>query len=135
MSTPTSSCALINSTAPARSDDLAWKHGIVDPTNKNYIRCLHCDKLIKGGGVTRLKEHLGVLLERWLHHVRKFPLMLNGKWRDLSRTVGGIEIKKKKKKHLNEEIGNPCGIPIEGQEEEDAKFQGLLVNPRTMVTI
>lgn len=59
MSTPTSSQASINSTAPARSYDPAWRHGTIDPTNKNYIRCLHCDKLIKGGGVTRLKEHLG----------------------------------------------------------------------------
>ena len=44
--------------APARSDDPAWAHAHAVPNAKNNTICLHCNKLIKGGGITRLKYHL-----------------------------------------------------------------------------
>lgn len=43
---------------PARSDDPAWKHAFLDTNNKKHVICIHCKKFIKGGGITRLKEHL-----------------------------------------------------------------------------
>ncbi|KAL4651026.1 hypothetical protein ACB092_01G128800 [Castanea dentata] len=36
----------------------AWAHAHAVPNAKNNIICLHCHKLIKGGGITRLKYHL-----------------------------------------------------------------------------
>uniref|UniRef100_A0A6N2KZR3 BED-type domain-containing protein n=1 Tax=Salix viminalis TaxID=40686 RepID=A0A6N2KZR3_SALVM len=44
--------------APARSDDPAWAHGRVVVGSKNASICIHCNKRINGGGVTRLKYHL-----------------------------------------------------------------------------
>ena len=44
--------------APARSDDPAWAHARVVPEVRNNTICLYCNKLIKGGGITRLKYHL-----------------------------------------------------------------------------
>ena len=53
-STPISSTA-----ASIRSDDPAWAYGYVDPTNNKHVICRFCNKVIKGGRITRLKEHLG----------------------------------------------------------------------------
>ena len=44
--------------ALARSEDPTWAHARVVPEAKNNIICLYCNKLIKGGGITRLKYHL-----------------------------------------------------------------------------
>ena len=44
--------------APARSNDPAWAHARVVPEARNNTICLYCNKLIKGGGITRLKYHL-----------------------------------------------------------------------------
>ena len=44
--------------APARSEDPAWAHARAVPNAKNNSICLHCHKLIKEGGITRLKYHL-----------------------------------------------------------------------------
>ena len=43
---------------PARSDDPAWAHARVVPEARNNTICLYCNKLIKGGGITKLKYHL-----------------------------------------------------------------------------
>ena len=43
---------------PARSEDPACAHARVVPEAKNNTICLYCNKLIKGGGITRLKYHL-----------------------------------------------------------------------------
>uniref|UniRef100_A0A6N2LXX5 BED-type domain-containing protein n=1 Tax=Salix viminalis TaxID=40686 RepID=A0A6N2LXX5_SALVM len=48
------------SSAPARSNDPAWAHGQVVAGAKNASICVHCNKRINGGGVTRLKYHLAV---------------------------------------------------------------------------
>ena len=44
--------------APARSKDPTWAHARVVPEAKNNTICLYCNKLIKWGGITRLKYHL-----------------------------------------------------------------------------
>ncbi|KAL4633086.1 hypothetical protein ACB092_04G095800 [Castanea dentata] len=40
------------------AEDPAWAHARAVPTAKNNTICFHCNKLIKGGGITRLKYHL-----------------------------------------------------------------------------
>ncbi|XP_026451338.1 uncharacterized protein LOC113351599 [Papaver somniferum] len=50
-------CGSLPSSTQAR--DPAWEWGeLKDPENPNIITCLLCNKLIRGGGITRLKEHL-----------------------------------------------------------------------------
>ncbi|XP_026429026.1 uncharacterized protein LOC113324988 [Papaver somniferum] len=50
-------CGSLPSSTQAR--DPAWEWGErKDPENPNIITCLLCNKLIRGGGITRLKEHL-----------------------------------------------------------------------------
>ncbi|KAF5465623.1 hypothetical protein F2P56_015608 [Juglans regia] len=44
--------------APARSEDPAWAHARVVPGARNNTECVYCNKLIRGGGITRLKYHL-----------------------------------------------------------------------------
>ncbi|KAK2987942.1 hypothetical protein RJ640_003420 [Escallonia rubra] len=44
--------------ATARSDDPAWAHGKVVAGKRNNTICIHCDKHLKGGGITRIKMHL-----------------------------------------------------------------------------
>ena len=41
--------------APTRSQDPAWAHGQVIIGNRNSTLCLHCNKRINGGGITRFK--------------------------------------------------------------------------------
>ncbi|XP_077244083.1 uncharacterized protein LOC143884415 [Tasmannia lanceolata] len=47
--------------APARSDDPAWAYGTLVPGQKNKVTCVFCGKVISGGGIIRLKEHLAAV--------------------------------------------------------------------------
>ncbi|RWR94937.1 zinc finger protein [Cinnamomum micranthum f. kanehirae] len=99
--TPISSAA-----ANIRSDDPAWAYGYVDPTDNKHVICRFCNKVIKGGRITRLKEHLLV-------------------------GVGGA-----KKRQLNEEIGNPYGTPRGDADEDDVEVAEVepFTNPITPTT-
>ena len=44
--------------APVRSEDPAWAHARAVPGARNNTECLYCNKFIRGGGITRLKQHL-----------------------------------------------------------------------------
>ena len=44
--------------APTTSEDPAWAYAHAVPNAKNNAICLHCNKLIKGDGITRVKYHL-----------------------------------------------------------------------------
>ncbi|KAJ7964422.1 HAT transposon superfamily [Quillaja saponaria] len=54
----TASAATSVCSAPAKSDDPAWSHGRVVVGLKNSVICTYCDKHLRGGGITRLKQHL-----------------------------------------------------------------------------
>ncbi|GAU10024.1 hypothetical protein TSUD_371930 [Trifolium subterraneum] len=43
--------------APGSRTDVAWKHGVADPTNPRKIQCKYCQKWVIGG-VCRQKHHL-----------------------------------------------------------------------------
>jgi hypothetical protein len=41
------------------SDDIGWEYGVlVNPVNKEKVRCLLCDHY-SSGGIYRLKQHVG----------------------------------------------------------------------------
>ncbi|XP_026378104.1 uncharacterized protein LOC113272493 [Papaver somniferum] len=52
-------CDSLPSSSATQTKDPAWEWGErQDLANQSIITCLLCKKLIRGGGITRLKEHL-----------------------------------------------------------------------------
>lgn len=100
-----------SSGVPAQSDDPAWKHAFLDPNNKKHVICIHCKKFIKGGGITRLKEHLAGITG---DIAPSKSVSGEVKWQ-MERMVMETE----KKRYLNKEIGNPQGTPIDDEELEE----------------
>ncbi|XP_034704909.1 uncharacterized protein LOC117928910 isoform X3 [Vitis riparia] len=45
-------------TAPPRATDPGWAHGIMVNGGRQKIKCKYCHKVILGGGISRLKQHL-----------------------------------------------------------------------------
>ncbi|WOL15318.1 hypothetical protein Cni_G24099 [Canna indica] len=43
---------------PPRATDLGWAHGIMVNGDRQKIECKYCHKVILGGGISRLKQHL-----------------------------------------------------------------------------
>lgn len=43
---------------PSRATDLGWAHGIMVNGDRQKIQCKYCHKVILGGGISRLKQHL-----------------------------------------------------------------------------
>ncbi|XP_042980054.1 uncharacterized protein LOC122310240 [Carya illinoinensis] len=58
MSSCQSTGATSTTLAPIRSEDPAWTHARAVPGAKNNTECLYYNKVIRGGGITRLKYHL-----------------------------------------------------------------------------
>lgn len=46
------------SLAPPRATDPGWAHGIMVNGGRQKIKCKYCHKVILGGGISRLKQHL-----------------------------------------------------------------------------
>ncbi|MCL7031693.1 hypothetical protein MKW94_008692 [Papaver nudicaule] len=44
--------------APPRATDPGWAHGKMINEDRQKIQCIYCDKVILGGGISRLKQHL-----------------------------------------------------------------------------
>ncbi|KAJ8464688.1 hypothetical protein OPV22_027240 [Ensete ventricosum] len=43
---------------PSRVTDLGWVHGVMVNGDRQKIQCRYCHKIILGGGISRLKQHL-----------------------------------------------------------------------------
>ncbi|URD88420.1 hypothetical protein MUK42_24599 [Musa troglodytarum] len=43
---------------PSRATDLGWAHGVMVNGDRQKIQCRYCHKMILGGGISRLKQHL-----------------------------------------------------------------------------
>ncbi|XXG82464.1 hypothetical protein AAC387_Pa10g0407 [Persea americana] len=44
--------------APLRAADPGWDHGMMVDGDRQKIKCKYCNKVILGGGISRLKQHL-----------------------------------------------------------------------------
>eukprot|EP00268_Persea_americana_P053893 TRINITY_DN6137_c0_g3_i1.p1 TRINITY_DN6137_c0_g3~~TRINITY_DN6137_c0_g3_i1.p1 ORF type:complete len:950 (-),score=168.42 TRINITY_DN6137_c0_g3_i1:785-3400(-) len=44
--------------APSRATDLGWAHGMMVNGDRQKIKCKYCHRVILGGGISRLKQHL-----------------------------------------------------------------------------
>ncbi|XP_030945732.1 uncharacterized protein LOC115970212 [Quercus lobata] len=97
--------------APASSDDPAWAHARVVPNAKNNTISLHCNKLIKGGGITRLKYHL-VGIRGQVEPCKKVSSDIRFQMKQM---IEDLKKSKQTKKRIQLEIGNPYDV----EEEED----------------
>ncbi|XP_077221619.1 uncharacterized protein LOC143855387 [Tasmannia lanceolata] len=99
---------------PARSDDPAWAYGLVIPSQKNCVKCTFCEKLIKGGGITRFKEHLaGVPGD--VAACKK--VNADVKWR-MSQMLGEMRKEGARKSVSRAEVGSLYAAPEEEDVEE-----------------
>jgi hypothetical protein len=94
--------------APARSEDPAWLHGKVVLGSKNNTICLHCNKKIGGGGITRLKYHLAGKKGQ----VEACKNVLDDvKWQ-MKQLIAEIELNDERRKGTRNEIGSiGCADP------------------------
>ncbi|KAJ8641147.1 hypothetical protein MRB53_017841 [Persea americana] len=115
--------------ASIRSDDPAWAYGSVDPTNNKHVICRFCNKVIKGGRITRLKEHLGGV-KGDIAPCKNMPGDI--KWQ-MERVVLEGKKDRAKKRQLNEENGNPYGTPKGDEDDNDVEVEevGPFTNPIT----
>ncbi|KAK3027989.1 hypothetical protein RJ639_039342 [Escallonia herrerae] len=102
--------------APARSDDPAWAHGKVVAGKRNNTICIHCDKHLKGGGITRLKMDLAGVTgqveacKKTLHDVR---------WQ-MKQLLEGYQKAKARKEKLNVNIGHGNCVDVDDDSEDIA---------------
>ncbi|KAG6654115.1 hypothetical protein CIPAW_05G123500 [Carya illinoinensis] len=116
MSSCQSNSATSTAFAPARSEDPAWSHARVVPGARNSTQYLYCSKIIRGGGVTRLKHHLGGISGD-VEACKKVPDDIKWQMKELKRK-------------LSLEIG--CGSPVDltyddvdvGDDEYEGGSQG-----------
>jgi hypothetical protein len=104
-------------TTPTRSKDLAWAHACVVPEAKNNTICLYCNKLIKGGGITRRKYHLAGIKGQ-VGPCKSAPDDV--KWQ-MKQLIEDLKKSKETKKKINVEIVSPYGDPIDVDEEEEVE--------------
>ncbi|KAJ6850545.1 uncharacterized protein M6B38_263400 [Iris pallida] len=43
---------------PPKATDPGWSHGLMVNGDRQKIKCIYCDKVMSGGGISRLKQHL-----------------------------------------------------------------------------
>ena len=99
--------------ALARSEDAAWAYARAVPNAKNNTICLHCNKLIKGGGITRLKYHLAGIRGQ-VEPCKKASSNIRFQ---MEQMIEDLKKSKQTKKRIQLEIGNPYDFDEEEQEE------------------
>nr|POE46254.1 hypothetical protein CFP56_54117 [Quercus suber] len=121
--------------APARSEDPAWAHARAVPNAKNNTIYLHCNKLIKGGGITRLKYHLA----RIRGQVEPCKVVSSDIRFQMKQMIEDLQKSKQTKKRIQSEIGNPYGDPFDvddddEEEEEEEEEDEVRVVEKTQKT-
>jgi hypothetical protein len=99
---------------PARSDDPAWAHAHTVSEARNNTICLYCNKLIKRGGITRLKYHLAGIRGQ-VEPCKSAPDDV--KWQ-MKQLIEDLNKSKQTKRKINAKIASPYGDPIDVDEEE-----------------
>uniref|UniRef100_A0A7N2N0K5 BED-type domain-containing protein n=1 Tax=Quercus lobata TaxID=97700 RepID=A0A7N2N0K5_QUELO len=103
--------------APARSDDPTWAHARAVPNAKNNTICLHCNKLIKGGGITRLKYHLAGIRGQ-VEPCKKASSDIRFQMKQM---IEDLKKSKQTKKRIQLEIGNPYDVDEEEEEDDEVR--------------
>ncbi|GKU94386.1 hypothetical protein SLEP1_g7887 [Rubroshorea leprosula] len=100
---------------PSKTDDLAWAHCLIVPGRRNQTKCLYCDKLILGGGKTRLKEHLAGIKGN-VGACKK--LSADVKWQ-MQQLLSEIRKGKEKRQRLGDMVGSQCDSQIFVDEDDE----------------
>ena len=96
-----------------RSEDPAWAYGRAVPDARNNTQCTFCCKMIRGGGITRLKYHLAGIPGD-VEACKK--VSEDVKWQ-MKQLIEDLKKSKQKKRRMNKEIANP--YDVEEEEEDD----------------
>ncbi|KAF7152905.1 hypothetical protein RHSIM_Rhsim01G0083600 [Rhododendron simsii] len=100
--------------APAKSDDPAWAYGKLVLGKKNNTICLFCNKQLKGGGITRLKQHLaGVKGE--VEACKNVPMDV--KWQ-MNQTLEGYKQEKERRERISKAVGGASYQALDEEDEE-----------------
>ncbi|KAJ4971497.1 hypothetical protein NE237_004596 [Protea cynaroides] len=99
--------------APPRATDLGWAHGMMVNGDRQKIKCRYCHKVILGGGISRLKQHLAG--ERGnIAPCEKVPDDVKAQ---MQQHLGFKVLERLKKQKELETIKNPLASFIQGKEE------------------
>ncbi|XP_058227208.1 uncharacterized protein LOC131335736 [Rhododendron vialii] len=102
--------------APAKSDDPAWAYGKLVLGKKNNIICLFCNNHLKGGGITRLKQHLaGVKGE--VEACKNVPIDV--KWQ-MNQTLEGYRQEKERRERISKAVGEGASYQALDEEEKES---------------
>ncbi|XP_042984801.1 uncharacterized protein LOC122313688 [Carya illinoinensis] len=106
MSSCQSTSATSTTLAPVRSEDPAWAHARVVPGARNNTECLYCNKVIRGGRITRLKYHL-VGIPGNVEACKK--VSEDVKWQ-MKELLDEMKRSKEKKRKISSEIGGDIDL-------------------------
>ncbi|KAF9595917.1 hypothetical protein IFM89_006198 [Coptis chinensis] len=99
--------------APPRATDLGWAHGMMVNGDRQKIECKYCHKVILGGGISRLKQHLAG--ERGnIAPCEKVPEEVKAQ---MQQHIGLKVLERLKKHKETEKAKNPLISSIQGSEE------------------
>ncbi|KAG5566685.1 hypothetical protein RHGRI_002291 [Rhododendron griersonianum] len=102
--------------APAKSDDPAWAYGKLVLGKKNNLICLFCNKHLKGGGITRLKQHLaGVKGE--VEACKN--VQMDVKWQ-MNQMLEGYKQEKERRERISKAVGEGASYQALEEEEEES---------------
>ncbi|XP_058218976.1 uncharacterized protein LOC131329685 [Rhododendron vialii] len=102
--------------APAKSDDPAWAYAKLVLGKKNNTICLFCNKHLKGGGITRLKQHLaGVKGE--VEACKN--VSMDVKWQ-MNQMLEGYKQDKERRERISKVVGEGASYQALDQEEEES---------------
>ncbi|KAI8528485.1 hypothetical protein RHMOL_Rhmol12G0151700 [Rhododendron molle] len=102
--------------APAKSDGPAWAYSKLVLGKKNNTICLFCNKHLKGGGITRLKQHLaGVKGE--VEACKNVPMDV--KW-PMNQTLEGYKQEKERRERISKAVGEGASYQALDEEEEES---------------
>ncbi|XP_035551093.1 uncharacterized protein LOC118349677 [Juglans regia] len=88
-------------------------HARAVPRARNNTECLYCNKIIRGGGITRLKHHLAGILDD-VEACKKVPEDV--KWQ-MNELLNEMKKSKEKRRTIRSEIG--CDIDLISDDIDD----------------
>ena len=111
--------------APATSEDPAWAYAHGVPNAKNNTICLHCNKFIKGDGITRVKYHLAGIRGQ-VEPCKKVSSNIRFQMKQM---IEDLKKSKQTKKRIQLEIGNPYDVDEEEEEDKDDEVRIVEKSP------
>ena len=97
--------------------DPAWAYcRMVDGNSKKNLVCMFCDKLFKGGGIMRVKQHLACVKGE-TEHCKKVPPEVSN---EMKQHIEGFVLKKRRVQETFE-TQNPYGSGLRDYEDEDVQ--------------